>query len=177
MDCRRVRELLEDELDGALAPVDARALEKHIAACPACAREREVLAEVDAALCEAPLESAPRWLPMAVAREIARESAVQSRVEPVGVAVAAGVAFASTAVAIVRSAGQAAADPLGETASRAVSGLGSFMESLMTMPGIPTAWSENPGIAGFAWGLSIAVVAFLAVSLYRFSRQPSLEWR
>jgi hypothetical protein len=51
------------------------------------------------------------------------------------------------------------------------------MESLMTMPGVPTAWSEHPGIAGFAWGLAIALVAFLAVSVYRFSRQLSPEWR
>lgn len=173
MDCRRVRELLEDELDGALAPDDARALEEHTAACPACAREREILAEIDTALSQAPLENAPRWLPMAVAREIARESVVERRVEPVAVGIASAVGAVSAVVVIVRAAG----GPLGQVVSRAVTGLGSFMESLMTMPGVPTAWSENPGIVGSAWGLAIALFAFLAVSLYRYSRQLSLEWR
>jgi anti-sigma factor RsiW len=177
MDCGRARELVEDELDGALAPIDARALEEHLASCPTCARERALLAEIDAALSEAPIESAPRWLPMAVAREIARESAVERRVEPIAVGVAAAVGVASAAVAIVRAAAPSVAGPLGNAASRVIKGLGSFMESLMTTPGVPTAWSENPGIAGFAWGLAIGLVAFLAVSVYRFSRQPSLEWR
>ncbi len=177
MDCRRVRELLEDEIDGALGPDDARVLDEHVAACPACAREREALAEIDAALCDAPIGAAPRWLPMAVAREIARESAVRRRVEPIAVGIAAGVAFVSTVVAIVRSAGPVAAGPLGETASRVVTSLSSFVEALMTMPGVPTAWSEHPGIAGFVWGLAIASVAFLAVSAFRFSREMSPEWR
>lgn len=177
MDCRRARELIEDELDGALDPAGARALEEHVAACPACARERALVAEIDAVLSEAPPESAPRWLPLAVAREIARESVVETRVEPLAIGAAAGAVFASTVVLIVRSAGQAAAGPLGQAASRAAAGLRSFMESLMTVPGIPTAWSEDPGIAGFAWGLAIALVAFIAVSVYRFSRQPSLGWR
>ncbi len=177
MDCRRVRELLEDEIDGALAADDARVLDEHIAACPGCAREREALAEIDAALSDAPIEAAPRWLPMAVAREIARESAVRRRVEPIAVGIAAGVASVSTVVAIVRSAGPAAAGPLGDAASRVAIGLRSLMESLMTMPGVPTAWSEHPGIAGFVWGLAIAAVAFVAVSAFRFSREISLEWR
>jgi anti-sigma factor RsiW len=177
MDCGRVRELLEDELDGALSPDDALALEEHIHACPACARERRILTEIDAALMEAPRPSAPRWLPKAVAGELARESVVERRVEPIaiGVVVAAGVA--STIVAVVRAAGPGAAGPLERTTSHAAQGLGSFMESLMTMPGVPTSWSENPGIVGFGWGLSIALVAFLAVSVYRFSHKLSPEWR
>jgi len=177
MDCGRVRELLEDELDGAIAPDDARCLEQHVAACPACARERKLLMEIDAALSETPLESAPRWLPMAVGREIAREAVVERRVEPVAVGIAAAVGVVSTVVAIVRATGQVAAEPLGNVGSRFVTGLTSFMESLMTMPGVPTAWSEDPGIAGFVWGLAIVLFAFAAVSLFRFSRQLSVEWR
>jgi anti-sigma factor RsiW len=177
MDCARVRELLEDALDGPLAPDDARAVEEHVTACPACARERGILAEIDAALSEAPLPSAPRWLPMAVAREIARESVVERRVAPIAIGIAAAAGAVSTVVAIIRATGPAASGPVARAASQAAQGLGSFMESLMTMPGVPTAWSENPGILGFGWGLSIALVAFLAVSVYRFSRQLSPEWR
>jgi anti-sigma factor RsiW len=173
MDCMRARELLEDELDGALAPDEARALEEHVAACPACARERALLAEVDAVLSETPVGSAPRWLPMAVARAIARESVVERRVEPLVVGIASAAGAVSTVIAIVRAAG----GPLGEVAARAGARAGSFMESLMTMPGVPTAWSENPGIAGFVWGLAIASFALVAVSLYRYSRQLSIEWR
>jgi predicted anti-sigma-YlaC factor YlaD len=177
MDCRRVRQLLQDELDRPLTPDDARVLRKHTEACPGCAREREALADIDAALSEAPIERAPRWLPSAVAREIAHESAVRRRVEPLAVAIAAAAGAVSTAIAIARAVGSGSAAAVGETATRAATGLGSFMQSLMTMPGVPTAWSEHPGIAGLVWGLAIASVAFLAVSAYRFSRELSLEWR
>jgi anti-sigma factor RsiW len=177
MDCGRVRELLEDGLDGALAPEDALAVEEHTRVCPACARERRILAAIDAALSDAPRTAAPRWLPMAVAREIARESVVERRVEPVAIGIAAAAGVASTIVAVVRATGAGAAGPLERAASHAVQGMGSFVESLMTMPGVPTAWSENPGIVGFGWGLSIALVAFIVVSVYRFSRQLSPEWR
>lgn len=177
MDCRRVRELLEDELDGVIAPDDARSLHAHVATCPACAREHALLAEVDAALSEAPVGQAPRWLPMAVLREIERESVVERRVEPIAVGIASAAGVLSTVFAVVRATGPAAAGPLREVTSRAAAGVGSFMETLMTTPGIPTAWSENPGVAGVVWGLAIALFAFLAVSLYRFSHQFSAEWR
>jgi anti-sigma factor RsiW len=177
MDCRRVRDLIEDELDGVIDPGEARSLEEHVAVCPECARERELLREIDAVLSEAPIKTAPRWLATAVAREIRRESVVEHRVAPIAVGIAAAAGTVSTVIAIVRATGPAASGPLTRTASSAVQGLGSFMESLMTMPGVPTAWSENPGILGFGWGLSIALIAFVAVSLYRFSHQLSAEWR
>jgi anti-sigma factor RsiW len=173
MDCRRLRELLEDEIDGVIAPADARSLEEHVATCHACARARELLSEIDAALLEAPVERAPRWLPMAVAREIRRESVLKSRVEPIAVGIASAAGVFSTVVAIVRATG----GQLGDAAARAGSQAGSFMQSLMTMPGVPTAWSESPGIAGFVWGLAIASFALVAVSVYRYSRQLSVEWR
>jgi anti-sigma factor RsiW len=50
MTCEQARAHLEDRLDGTLPASDAQELEAHLAACTECARERESLDRVEAAL-------------------------------------------------------------------------------------------------------------------------------
>ena len=110
-------------------------------------------------------------------KELVIDEEVVAVDQPIAVGIASAVGVASTIAVVVRAAGEAASGPLAGFGSRVVTGLSSFMGSLMTMPGVPTAWSEDPGIAGIAWGLAIVLFAFAAVSLYRFSRQLAVEWR
>lgn len=48
--CERAWELLNLQLDGALSPQEEQELEKHLASCPACQKEREELAQMSQAL-------------------------------------------------------------------------------------------------------------------------------
>jgi len=41
MDCRALVELVNDYIEGSLAPADHRRFEEHLAACPFCARYLE----------------------------------------------------------------------------------------------------------------------------------------
>ncbi|MHB9154681.1 MAG: anti-sigma factor family protein [Endomicrobiales bacterium] len=44
MDCRKIKELLNERMDFSLSPEQERQVREHAAACPACAREAEELA-------------------------------------------------------------------------------------------------------------------------------------
>ena len=48
-DCRAFRDLLQDEMDGRIAPADAARLAEHVASCAACAAEKRGLASLRAA--------------------------------------------------------------------------------------------------------------------------------
>lgn len=50
MDCRKVRNLLMDELDGLLSPEMVDRLQAHLAECPACRAERKALVELYSAM-------------------------------------------------------------------------------------------------------------------------------
>lgn len=67
MSCTRTREMLDDHVDGALAPDDARAVEAHLAGCAACRAEAEALADLVRGLAELPAEIEP---PAAIRRAI-----------------------------------------------------------------------------------------------------------
>jgi len=62
MDCRRAEELFSDHLEGALHPVLAAELERHLASCASCRRLREAFGEVVLALRTAPELDAPPGL-------------------------------------------------------------------------------------------------------------------
>ena len=62
MDCRRAEELFSDQLDGALHPLLAAELERHLAGCASCRRLRESFGEVVLALRTAPELDAPPGL-------------------------------------------------------------------------------------------------------------------
>lgn len=59
LDCARVRELLDDHLDGALAPEAARAVDGHLASCGACRAEANALAALVADLAALPASIDP----------------------------------------------------------------------------------------------------------------------
>ncbi len=50
MTCAECRDRLDDRLDGLLAPADSAAIEQHLRACPACAREARVYDGLEALL-------------------------------------------------------------------------------------------------------------------------------
>ena len=80
MRCDRARELLSAALDGELAPAETASLEAHLAACSACAAERERLGAVRAAFRALPPAVPPRDLADAVmARIRAGEAAEPGR--------------------------------------------------------------------------------------------------
>jgi hypothetical protein len=58
-DCREFRDLLQEELDGRLAPEDASRLVAHVATCDACAEERRGLASLRATFRATPRPAAP----------------------------------------------------------------------------------------------------------------------
>lgn len=63
--CERAWELLSQQLDEPLSPQEKQELEEHLAACPACRKEQEELAQLDEALrglkeIEAPADFAAR---------------------------------------------------------------------------------------------------------------------
>lgn len=59
MNCSDWNENLHDHLDGTLAPADTRALEAHLAACPACRTQLAALRDLRAAAQALPREIAP----------------------------------------------------------------------------------------------------------------------
>jgi len=59
MDCSAARDLLQEELDGRLAPADAARLAEHVASCAACAKERRDLASLRATFRATPRPVAP----------------------------------------------------------------------------------------------------------------------
>jgi anti-sigma factor RsiW len=61
MDCQDAQEKLLESFDGALSPDDSRQLERHLAACPNCAKFGEVLKALDLQLKQA--ITAPRLSP------------------------------------------------------------------------------------------------------------------
>lgn len=76
-DCQHARRTLEDLLDGYLPAESARATEAHLVACAACAREREGLLALRAALRELPVpEMRPGFADEALAAAAARGGAV-----------------------------------------------------------------------------------------------------
>ena len=75
MDCREVRERLEDYADGELTAADALALERHLADCAACRAEWERLQLVIEAVETWPLVAEPSTLTAQVMRQVRRPSA------------------------------------------------------------------------------------------------------
>lgn len=68
MDCPRAQELFSDQLEGALHPVLAAELERHLAACAACRELQAAFAEVVASLRSTPDVEAPAGLAERAAR-------------------------------------------------------------------------------------------------------------
>ena len=80
MDCRRAEELFSDHLEGALHPVLAAELERHLAGCASCRRLRESFAEVVLALRTAPeLEAPPGLAERAAQRALLTPRVVEIR--------------------------------------------------------------------------------------------------
>jgi anti-sigma factor RsiW len=86
MKCDRARGLLSAALDGELEPAESEALDRHLAACPACAAERGRLAAVRTAFRTLTPAAPPRDLAGAVMERIrAGEAGEPGRPAPVPV--------------------------------------------------------------------------------------------
>ena len=59
MDCKKAYSMIQDVLDGAMSPNEEREFNRHVAACPACARELRAYRGLNTALDDVALESVP----------------------------------------------------------------------------------------------------------------------
>ncbi len=85
MTCARAQQLLQLYLDGRLSLISTRALERHLAACPACRAELVALEEVIAELHSLGQITEPAWLGQAIMQRIASATAQPPRELPAGV--------------------------------------------------------------------------------------------
>jgi predicted anti-sigma-YlaC factor YlaD len=180
MDCEEAKRLLEEGQDGLLETPESRRLEEHLAACPACRRERDALAALDAALADALPVQAPPYLAAAVMRKVRAESGARRVAEAAGVAVGTAVALTAAAIAVahgLREAAQIVGEPLGRSVVGAARELGSRVAHYAGTPGLQASWAGSSGAQGVLTGLSIAAVAFLVLTALRLARRHAFEWR
>jgi hypothetical protein len=111
MECREALELLNDEIDGRLAPADAARLAEHVARCAACASEKRSLASLRATFRAVPKVAAPAEFRAGVMASLPR-GRVRSLPRTLGWIVAAAAAIV-VAVTLI---------PSGKVAERDVAG-------------------------------------------------------
>jgi anti-sigma factor RsiW len=85
MTCARTQQLLQLYLDGRLTLSRARALERHLAACPLCRAELAALEEVVTAVQSLGHVTEPAWLGEAIMQRVASATAQPPRDLPAGV--------------------------------------------------------------------------------------------
>jgi len=177
MDCPRARQLIQLELDGSLGPAEARELAAHLSACADCRSEREALVAIDGALAAEPVLRAPASMREVVMASVLRRAGLRKTAEPLIISGAIIVGAAAAVFGMMKTLGSGAAQRAGgllDAASRAgTQGFGSVAEK---MPGILSAWAQDPGIAGVIWALAIVVASILAVVALRQARQFKVGW-
>jgi len=178
VECSESRRLIDEELDGRITPSEARALEQHLAGCPACRREHELLSAIDRALVESPPAPAPAGFGRSVIVEIARRVERRRRVESVVIPAACGTAAAAVGWGIQRLVNWEAARSLTDGAVRAVDeALAPLVRSLAEALNVATRLSQAPAAGGVVLALAVAAVLFLGLSAVWFARQFALERR
>jgi len=176
MDCPRVRQLIQSELDGTLGPAETRELAAHLEACAGCRADRELLVALDRSLAEEPVMRAPASLRGAVMASVRQQAIRRRTAEPLFISGAIVVGAAAAVFGMVKMLGAGATERAGallEAASKVgAQDLDSVAEK---MPGILSTWAQNPGIAGVVWALAIVLASALTVAALRQARQFRVE--
>lgn len=178
VNCEETRGLIQDELDGLLTAELSVHLRAHLASCPSCAAEFEVLLAIDLALAGETLARAPRGLADAVLSEVGRRASSRGLVERIATAagVPAGLVSVGLAIRAVVIARGASGATLGEAVSRSLDTARDAMASFAGTAGFSASWSLDPGAQGILWALAAAALSLLALTALRISRQHVLEW-
>lgn len=163
MNCENALELMNRELDEALTPEEAAALQAHLDACPDCRETRRQLHELDALLQESELEP-PAALHDGVMQAIRQEKKQGSRRAWVP---AAAIAAAAALVLLAGRAGLIAL-PGFEKDSTVTVNVGSAVEQIFTQTG-----AEAPDEAAAQQAAELSAETGLDVLLVWNSGVPS----
>ena len=163
MNCENALELMNRELDEALTPEEAAALQAHLDACPDCRETRRQLHELDALLQESELEP-PAALHDGVMQAIRQEKKQRSRRAWVP---AAAIAAAAALVLLAGWAGLIAL-PGFEKDSTVTVNVGSAVEQIFTQTG-----AEAPDEAAAQQAAELSAETGLDVLLVWNSGVPS----
>lgn len=163
MNCENALELMNRELDEALTPEEAAALQAHLDACPDCRETRRQLHELDALLQESELEP-PAALHDGVMQAIRQEKKQRSRRAWVP---AAAIAAAAALVLLAGWAGLIAL-PGFEKDSTVTVNVGSAVEQIFTQTG-----AEAPDEAAAQQAAELSAETGLDVLLVWSSGVPS----
>ncbi len=163
MNCENALELMNRELDEALTPEEAAALQAHLDACPDCRETRRQLHELDALLQESELEP-PAALHDGVMQAIRQEKKQRSRRAWVP---AAAIAAAAALVLLAGRAGLIAL-PGFEKDSTVTVNVGSAVEQIFTQTG-----AEAPDEAAAQQAAELSAETGLDVLLVWNSGVPS----
>lgn len=163
MNCENALELMNRELDEALTPEEAAALQAHLDACPDCRETRRQLHELDALLQESELEP-PAALHDGVMQAIRQEKKQRSRRAWVP---AAAIAAAAALVLLAGWAGLIAL-PGFEKDSTVTVNVGSAVEQIFTQTG-----AEAPDDAAAQQAAELSAETGLDVLLVWNSGVPS----
>ncbi len=163
MNCENALELMNRELDEALTPEEAAALQAHLDACPDCRETRRQLHELDALLQESELEP-PAALHDGVMQAIRQEKKQRSRRAWVP---AAAIAAAAALVLLAGRAGLIAL-PGFEKDSIVTVNVGSAVEQIFTQTG-----AEAPDEAAAQQAAELSAETGLDVLLVWNSGVPS----
>lgn len=163
MNCENALELMNRELDEALTPEEAAALQAHLDACPDCRETRRQLHELDALLQESELEP-PAALHDGVMQAIRQEKKQRSRRAWVP---AAAIAAAAALVLLAGRAGLIALPGFEKDSSVTVN-VGSAVEQIFTQTG-----AEAPDEAAAQQAAELSAETGLDVLLVWNSGVPS----
>ena len=163
MNCENALELMNRELDEALTPEEAAALQAHLDACPDCRETRRQLHELDALLQESELDP-PAALHDGVMQAIRQEKKQRSRRAWVP---AAAIAAAAALVLLAGRAGLIAL-PGFEKDSTVTVNVGSAVEQIFTQTG-----AEAPDEAAAQQAAELSAETGLDVLLVWNSGVPS----
>ncbi len=178
MECSRLKGLIQDEIDGLIAPSDRRALDEHLASCPRCRAERDAFLVLDRALDETLTVPAPAWMTETVMNRIAHERSARRVAESWAVGVAAATAGTAVVVSVVRLVGPEGLRTFRDAIGRAAEATVGFFSPLAPeMPGLEITSLSEPGILGVLWALAAAGAAVLAISALQAIRELAGEWR
>jgi anti-sigma factor RsiW len=177
MHCSSFEPLLDEYVDGALAPRDHALVAAHVAGCPNCAGLLEELRVIDALLLTPrTLDPAPNFTFKVMAEVRAMPAPVHHRVSPLPV-IAAYLAFAWTAIAMLFYFARGAADGmLGALGRKAIHYREAF-DGLAAATG-HLFGPHVPSVTAAVFGL-LVMDAFVAAAIvvFYFSRRTGANTR
>jgi predicted anti-sigma-YlaC factor YlaD len=177
MDCGRAREIMDDALDGSVAPSDSAFLALHLEECGRCRDEMALARSIDRVLVEELPARASARLGDAVSRAITRREETQGLIQTA--LVTAGIASAVVGTYLALRATLAGVDlsRVEGGAGRLLAPVATKLGALSTLtPGLPTSWSGNPGVFGVGFALAAVSAAFIAITAVRSARELVHEW-